>query len=259
MDTTFSGTGNSPPKTAARQFTIALLVITGLALAVRLIHVNAPILGYQSWRQADTAAIARNFYRNGFHFLSPQIDWGGWSDGRVECELPIYPFVVAMLYKVFGLSEWVGRALSALAGALTVWIFGQLVRRESDEKTALWAAVLFSFLPLAVYFTRTFQPESTMVCALVAGVFAFSVWSDGGRMRWLILSGVLISLACLIKIFNLYIGLPLVFLAWRRFGRATFRQWSLWLYAALIFVPLVLWYRHAHHIFIETGLSFNIW
>ena len=43
-------------------------------------------MGAQSWRQADTAAMARNYYENGHNFFYPQIDWGGNSAGFVETD-----------------------------------------------------------------------------------------------------------------------------------------------------------------------------
>ena len=55
-------------------------------LLCRLYNLTAPFLDYHSWRQTDTAAIARNFYYNGFNILYPQIDWGGAGPGYVESE-----------------------------------------------------------------------------------------------------------------------------------------------------------------------------
>ena len=66
-----------------------LLFLLTLALAIRLYHFDAPILGIHAWRQSDTAAIARNFYENGFNFFYPQIDWGGSGTGYCETEFPI--------------------------------------------------------------------------------------------------------------------------------------------------------------------------
>lgn len=56
------------------------LILAGillLAFAARSYHLDFPVSGFQAWRQADTAAMARNYYKQGFHFLYPQVDWGG--------------------------------------------------------------------------------------------------------------------------------------------------------------------------------------
>ena len=54
-----------------------------IAIAVRLIAINQPYIDNWSWRQSDVAAIARNYYENGFHFAWPQIDWAGDQPGYV--------------------------------------------------------------------------------------------------------------------------------------------------------------------------------
>ena len=56
-------------------FSVWPIVLIGLFL--RLVNINAPVLGVHSWRQADTASIARNFLSNNFNFWQPQVNWSG--------------------------------------------------------------------------------------------------------------------------------------------------------------------------------------
>jgi 4-amino-4-deoxy-L-arabinose transferase-like glycosyltransferase len=84
------------------------------------------------WRPADLAAIALNYYRNGFDFLHPQILWGGNGPGYVEMEFPLLPYCVALLYSVFGVHDWValvipmmcGIGLAVVVNRLTAHFFG---------------------------------------------------------------------------------------------------------------------------------------
>ena len=62
-----------------------VLVLFGVSC--RMINLSAPPIGMHSWRQTDTAAIARNL---------PQVDWGGSGPGYVESEFPIYTYSVAL-------------------------------------------------------------------------------------------------------------------------------------------------------------------
>lgn len=71
------------------------LILAGillLAFAARSYHLDFPVSGFQAWRQADTAAMARNYYKQGFHFLYPQVDWGGggWLRGNGVSPLPVH-------------------------------------------------------------------------------------------------------------------------------------------------------------------------
>ena len=53
----------------------------GLGSLLRLVQIWMPVLGVHSWRQADTAAMARHFSLAGTPIWLPQIDWGGASAG----------------------------------------------------------------------------------------------------------------------------------------------------------------------------------
>ena len=237
----------------------SLLILLVLACAVRLYHINSPIIGVHSWRQADTAAIARNFYENGYKFLYPQIDWGGASAGHVESEFPLYSFVVALFYQLSGVQEFWGRLLSVIFSLVSIYFLYLLVKKFTDSNTAFWSAFFYGFLPLNIFYSRTFMPESAMLLCSILGVYLFSVWLDAPKLRYFLLSLIFIALAGLLKISNLYLGLPLFYLAWLKFGKKVIFQWSLWVYAVLVFLAVGLWYYHAHQIFLESGLSFNIW
>lgn len=236
-----------------------IYIIILIALAIRLYNINSPIIGYHSWRQADTAAIARNFHEHGYHLLYPQIDWGGNSDGYVETEFQIYPYAVALLYGAFGTKEFLGRLLSLIFSLVTIYALYLLVRRHIDERTALWACTIYSIIPLSIYYSRAFMPESALIMCSVLGIYLFSRWIESGRWLHFLFSAMFVALAGLIKIPTLYLGLPLFYISWLKFRKRTVYQWSLWLYALLVFAPVALWYYHAHQIFIKYGLTFGIW
>jgi 4-amino-4-deoxy-L-arabinose transferase-like glycosyltransferase len=238
---------------------IPIFVILIAAFAMRLYHIGAPIVGVQSWRQADTASIAMNYHKNGYDFLHPQVNWGGDSSGYVETEFPVYAFLVAVLYKIFGFSELWGRFLSVICWIIGTYFLYLLVKKHINHACALWSCILFSILPLSLYYSRAFLPESSLIMCSIIGVFYFSKWLTTGKNSHFFFSAVFISLACLIKIPTLYIGLPLLSLAWVKYGVKTFKQWRLWIFALIVFAAVGLWYYHAHRLFLNTGLSFGIW
>src|SRR5258706_14427865 len=147
------------------------LALVALALALRCYGLTAPLLDYHSWRQADTAAIARNYAANGYRLLYPQVDWGGQTPGYVESEFPLYSYTLALLYRVFGAHEWIGRLLSALAGAAAVAALYGLLRSGAEgsgdtgdcggghrgtalQRVAIYAAMALSLMPFPLYFGR---------------------------------------------------------------------------------------------------------
>lgn len=234
---------------------LALLV----ALALRFVHVDGPILGVHSWRQADTAAIARNFHEHGYDFARPQVDWGGATSGVVESELPVYPYAVALLYAAFGPHEAWARSLSILFSLLAIGFAHHLVRDHVDAATGRWTALLLAVLPLHAFFGRAVMPEPLLLCASSGGLWAFSRWTRTGHWRDYGLAAAGMGLAIALKPQTLVLGAPLLFLAWLRFGRRTLTDPRLWGFAALALAPAALWYPHARSLFHESALTFGIW
>ena len=235
-----------------------LLFLLTLALAIRLYHFDAPILGIHAWRQSDTAAIARNFYENGFNFFYPQIDWGGSGPGYCETEFPIYSFLVAILYKLLGVHDAVGRLFSIAWCLVGITFLYQLARDLFEEKTAFWSCLFYAILPLSVYYSRTFQPESMLMTCSIISIFCFKRWLDSGKSSALLISSLFLTIACLMKVLPLlYLGVPLLYLAFSHFGPKAWRQPQLWGYLILPIVSVVLWYSHAHQLFLTYGNTFG--
>ncbi len=234
-----------------------LLIVCGVA--ARLYHITDSMLGPYDWRFFDTAAVARNFYEGGMHFLYPQVDWRGNSPGYVDSEFPLYTYSVAILYHPLGVHEWVGRAFNAVViYGLSALVLLRLVRRLFDARAALLAVFFYSFTSTSFYFTRTFQPDPLMAFCQLASVYSFLVWTEEGRPRSLVLSTVALALAAALKPISLCLGLPLLYLAWRKFGWRLIHKPSLWLFTAGVFSLPVLWYWHSYTLWKLYGNSFGM-
>lgn len=220
-----------------------------LAIALRFLAITQPFIDSWSWRESDVAAIARNFFENGFHFSYPQIDWAADAAGFVGTEFPLLPFCVALFYKFAGVHEWFGRVETVLFFAASLPLFYLLVRRVFNESVALWALVFYSFAPLCIAASRSFMPDFPSLSLSLAGLYFFLRWCDDERREadWL-LASVALSLAILIKGTSAIIGLPLLYLSWQRFRLSLVRQMRLWILAVIALLPAVIWYWHARQV-----------
>ena len=122
-----------------------------IAAALRLVHLHAPILGVHSWRQADTAAIARNAFEHQLPFWTPQVDWGGMGSGFAETDPPLYSQAVASLYGVFGVHEWLARGLSLVLSLIGLWLVLRLGRRLLGAEAGWWGALFFAVLQIGKF------------------------------------------------------------------------------------------------------------
>ena len=244
-----------------------LLFLTAIALIPRLYNINSPIIGVHAWRQADTAAIARNFYEtqlahpgftNLWRLFYPQVDWGG--GGYAETEFPIYPAIVSGIYHLTGDRIVCARLASVLFSLLGLYFLYRLVALCFDRSVAFWSALLYAILPLSVFYSRTVQPESLVMMSTLCGLYFFKRWTVRENKWDLLLSWGFSAIASLTKVLPIvYLGIPLLFLAVVKYRWRVVRRWDLWLYAIALLGVTFAWYAHAHQIYLETGLTFGFW
>ena len=235
------------------------LVILALAALLRLENLTVPLSGWHAWRQADTAAMARNFYFEHKPIWLPSVDWRGNTPGYVESEFPAYAYAVAMAYRIFGVSTPVARLISILCSLLTMWMLVRILRPRIGEMATLVTTFLIAVMPLSIMVGRAIMPESSVTLCMVSGIYWFDRWLGSRRLRDGFYAVGLLSLCILGKLPSLYVGLPLIILMLERDGLRTFRQPRSWIAAFAILAPPAIWYWYANRLFKETGLSFGIW
>ncbi len=236
-----------------------LLVLILLSIAVRFVNIDATVIGWHSWRQADTAALARNFHDSGEGILYPCADWGG--GGYVETEFQAYTYLVSLIYGVVGVHEAIGRLISVLFSVLAIAGVYFLTRRFYGGNVGLIASAVYAVLPLTMFYGRAFMPESMMLALIIWGLYFFDRWRESLRWTDMIIAWLLLTLAVLLKIPTLYIGLPLLFVAstYSDGILRALRSLRLWIFAAALVAATALWYTHAHSLFLQTGNTFGIW
>ncbi|MBP9096925.1 MAG: glycosyltransferase family 39 protein, partial [Ignavibacteria bacterium] len=236
-----------------------IFYILAFCCIIRLYHIAFSVAGWHAWRQADTAAIAKNFYEEGRNILYPQIDWRGTTQGYVESEFHIYPFLISVVYSITGVNDSVGRILSVIFSLFLIYGIYILVRKFISENAGLWSALIYGIIPLNIYFNRAVMPETTFLMCSVYGIYFFSEWIDKEKWEYFIYAYLFVVFAVLIKIPCLYLGFPLMFLAYTKYKWKLFINWKILMLVVLIFIPVVLWYYHANQLLKETGLTFGVW
>ncbi len=221
---------------------IILLLIIFLGVCLRLININSPLTDWHSWRQTFSAMISRNFYENGYKILYPQIDYNGKSPGYVPLEFPIYQFIVALLYKLFGFQEWLGKLISIIFSIGTMLLLFFLTRIYFGEKVALYSVSVFAFLPLSIFYSQTFMPESMLIFCSMASVYFLNKWLDTSKITFFILGIIFTVFAFLVKITSLYLILPILYLFWCKYSKEIIKKTNFWIFIILSLLPSFLWY-----------------
>ena len=252
------GAAGVVPTVPVSWISVTLIGLILCGIAMRCFRIDLPLFDGHGYRQHDTAAIARNFAEESMNAFYPRVDWRGESSGFAETEFQIYTFTVAVLYKTFGVHEFLGRGLNVCLFVLSAGLLFLFIQAVFDERAALIGVFFYCIAPLAVFYNRSFQPDTLLALASLFSIYAFWRWSQRLRWPWLVLSGLGLTIAVLIKPPSLYLGLPLLYLAHLRFGRQWYRQHSLWLFAVLVLIPPFLWYWHAYQLWEIHGNTFGL-
>jgi Dolichyl-phosphate-mannose-protein mannosyltransferase len=106
------------------------------------------------------------------------------------------------------------------------------------------AALTFALYPGAVYYGRTFTPDTAMVTLAIAGVFASYRWivNDGARFgRSFALAALLTALAILAKPVAILILVPIAALLFAQLGPRALRSPAAWTFLVLAVAPYALY------------------
>lgn len=228
--------------TPDRRTLLALLAIVALGLALRLYGWHNPILDHPGWRQGDEAAIARNFAQLENNIFHPQTDYDGPPPNYVELELQIVPFATAQLYRVFGVHEVFGRVIVIGFSLGTIIMLFLLGSEIFGRRAGLLAALLFAIAPGAVYYGRTFTPDSDMLFFLVGTLYFWWRWCDRRRTADFWAGVVLGALAWLAKPPALLALAPIAALTLSRRGARGFLDWSPYAFVLLTLAPFFLYF-----------------
>jgi len=237
----------------------AVFIIITSGFLTRLININQPLLEVAAWRQCYTASIARNFYYNGMNIFYPQVSYGGNTAGYVGgAEFNLYPFTVALLYKLFGVHESLGRLVSIIAFCGGAFLLFKLTKKYAGTTSGLITLLFYTFNPYIFFYSRAFQPESAMLFFSIAMLYFFSEWIDKERWWQFTLMTLCATLAFLTKLPTICLGLPLLYLCLQKYKLNFLTQWKLWLFATISILLTFLWYNHSNYIkTIDGGISNN--
>ncbi len=238
-----------------RIFLLSIVLISVLGAIFRLYKIESPVADWHSWRQADTAAVARNFLRFGVDPLRPRYDdlsniQSGKDNpmGYRMVEFPLYQVfgvVVYRMFESFGISiEKSLRIVSIIASVVSIGALGWLGKEFGNKVIGIGSAFFFAILPFNVFYGRAILPEPLMVAlSLVSLVFAHISRIDKGHKAYIfaVISAIFASLALLVKPFAIFLLIPLAWMFLARF-RCSLRSIAFYVIIFGISIgPLFLW------------------
>ncbi len=219
-------------------------------MAVRLYKINAPLADWHSFRQADTASVAREFVDNGYSLLRPKYhDLSNIQSGQPNpegyrmVEFPLYNALHALTYQVFG--QFIsflaaGRLVTIATSLISAYLLFLILKKEFNWLTGTLAAGFFLYLPFNVFYSRVILPGPLMV-GLSLGSIYFVNKSEARISKFQTWLGLILGmLALLVKPYAIFLLIPSFFI----FLIKNFKLKTLLLiagYGLILVLPLIGW------------------
>jgi 4-amino-4-deoxy-L-arabinose transferase-like glycosyltransferase len=234
-----------------------LYVTILVLLAIRIPHLAADLTDHDSWRQTDTATIARNFIEEP-NILYPRINWGAPGPGYVETEFQLYPYAVHLVYRVLGEDPLYGRILSLILTGLAALVMYRLARWYGGPWLSLLTTVLFLTIPLVFRYSRAFMPEALVLLFYLLATLKYLDFLVTERWEDVLEAAASMALAILVKPTSIHLGLLLVLLTILRRGPAYLFRSKCLVFAAVSLLPGLAYYVHAMHLHAQYGNTFGV-
>jgi 4-amino-4-deoxy-L-arabinose transferase-like glycosyltransferase len=194
--------GHAAPNKREEKVTAPRLLLSViLALSAFL---NLSRLTSEGYANVYYAATVKNMLasRHNFFFAS-------YDAGFVSVDKPPLGFwIQATSAYLFGFHGWSLLLPQALAGVLCVALIYHLVGRSCGPVAGLLAALALALTPISLATNRHNNLESLLVLAVLLATWAFILAAETGRLRWLVVGGLLIGLAFNIKMLEAFLVLP---------------------------------------------------
>jgi hypothetical protein len=255
------------PKKLLNFSRLALIFILFLGIALRSYKIHEALGDWHSWRQADTASVAKEYVKAGridlfhprFHDLSSIPSGLDNPEGWRMVEFPLRDGLhawISLNFPALGFLE-VGRGLSIAFSAVTILLIYLIVASLSTPVAALSSALVYAILPYNMYYGRVILPEPMLVMFTMLTLYAYLRYVDSRKLTWYLITLAALICALLLKPTALVIVLPMI----GYFFAARNKTLQLFLSSALLpllaIIPYYFWRRHIASY--AEGIPANAW
>lgn len=240
-------------------------IIIILAALLRLINIGQPLLEGSATRQIFSAMVAKYFYQEQMNMLYPRLFIKGVEPFYAALEIQLAPFLAAFFYKLLnGVYSEVLRIISVSFTVLSIYfLYNLIVEIFNNKKLALITTFIFSFSPISIYLGRSANFEMHIIFFNIATIFYFYKWVKNERLIYAALANLAFIFAVSLKVPNIYLLVPLGFLAFSKWRwRAFSKNWMMAI-SFLIIIAVQGWLQYLRTIgpdknWLHFSLAYNL-
>lgn len=156
------------------------------------------------WRQTDCLSIAKNYYDHGMNFFKPEIHnqlGDNGTSGYSAGELPLLYYSAAVLWKIFGVHEWIYRLLVLVISFVGFFALYRTISKLLKDN--FWGAVgafLIFTSPILAYYSVSFLTNLPALSFSFIGWYYFLRFYESKQEKYFFISSAFFALAALLKI-----------------------------------------------------------
>jgi 4-amino-4-deoxy-L-arabinose transferase-like glycosyltransferase len=135
--------------------------------------------------------------------------------GFVSIDKPPLGFWIQTISaKIFGFSGWSLLFPEALAGVISVWLLYYIVKRSFGSAAGLISALCLAVTPVFIATSRNNTVDNLLVLTLLFACWAISIAAEKGKLKYLIISLVLVGIGFNIKMLQAYMIGPALYITY---------------------------------------------
>lgn len=237
----------------------SLAAVILLYLVIHLPFISLPPCSIHVWRQCNTLAVTRNFFKEDSNIFQPRVDRRGLSNGVTGMQFPLYEWILSKVYLLSGEHYTTQRSYSLVLASLSiVAMFFFLKSIARDNFFAFAGAWCLAWSPEFFYHGMNAIPDIMAFAAALAACYTFVKWTEREGRKYYLFTFFFLLIAGLVKIQYYMI---VAFMA----GTLLIQQHTLrnllkkkvaafFLMAMLTATLILSWYMYARHLIFISGL-----
>ena len=146
----------------------------------------------KTWDESIYAEVAKEMLK--LHsWLTPHWNLQPWFE-----KPPLFMWLTALLYRLFGVSETSSRALGALCGVGTIWLTFEIGRRLTDDWGGFTAAIILLTNGTFIFVSRFGAVDVPLTFCFTVGAYGYLRVLEGNP-RWWYAVGAATGIAIMLK------------------------------------------------------------
>ena len=166
-----------------------------------------------------------------------------WTHLSFHDHPPLSFFIQHITFNLFSDTGLAAHLPFVLGGLATVALIFFIVKKESSDREALLAALLYAISSYAIWSSRTGYLEGIETAFIMATVYCFFRFFKSGAHRDALLWGLMLALALLTKYTSVFL-IPAALVALLIWQRDRLKQWQTWiapLLTLLLLIPVIIY------------------